>query len=116
MLYEVITHALRLASDDLDTLTWYADLTMRLNEPHLAVDALRRAVQLDPQRGDLLVNLASVQLAAGELTAVRTSLQAVTALQNASREDLHRAGHVYLRLEDIPSALACFKMARNNFV
>lgn len=108
---EAANLALRLASDDLDTLAWYADLVVRLNEPQLAVDALRRAVQLDPQRADLLVNLASVQCSAGELSAARASLQAVTALSSASREDLHRAGHIYLRLEDTPSALACFEMA-----
>jgi len=108
---EAANHALRLASDDLDTLAWYADLVVRLNEPHLAVDALRRAVQLDPQRADLLVNLASVQCSSGELSAARASLQAVTALSSATREDLHRAGHIYLRLEDTPSALACFQMA-----
>ena len=109
---ECAAAVLRLAPDDVNTLSWFADIVTRAGEPRRAVEALQRAVQLDPHRPDLLVNLASGQASAGDLTATRSSLEKVLSLSvPVSRADLRRAAHIYLRLEDPQSALACYARA-----
>jgi tetratricopeptide (TPR) repeat protein len=109
---EAAANVLRLAPDEVESLSWYADFVTRAGEPRLAVEALERAVQLDPDRADLLVNLASVLASAGELAAARSTLEKVMAIGGGvSREDLRRAAHVYLRLGDQQPALACYERA-----
>ncbi|RPJ50749.1 MAG: hypothetical protein EHM21_04295, partial [Chloroflexi bacterium] len=81
-------------------------------EPHQAVEALERAVQLDPDRADLLVSLAGGLASAGELAAARSTLEKVMAIGGGvSCEDLRRAAHVYLRLGNPQPALDCYQRA-----
>lgn len=109
---ECAASVLRLAPDDINTLSWFANFVTRAGEPRKAVDALERAVQLDPERPDLLVNLASGQATAGDLPGARVTLEKLLSLAVViSRADLRRAAHVYLRLEDPQSALACYARA-----
>jgi tetratricopeptide (TPR) repeat protein len=109
---ECAANVLRLAPDDVEALSWFADFVTRAGDPRRAVEALDRAVQLNPERPDLLVNLASGQASAGDLTDARVTLEKLLSLPvPATRADLRRAAHIYLRVEDPQSALACYARA-----
>lgn len=102
---------IRLAPDDVNNLDWYARFVARAGESRRAVDALERAVQIDPSRADLQVALAGWQLSSGDLVAARESLEKIRDLPDASRADLRGAAQIYLRLEDPSNALFCFERA-----
>jgi tetratricopeptide (TPR) repeat protein len=104
-------NVLQLAPDDVNTLGWYAGFVARSGESRKAVEALERAVQLDPHRADLHVALAHWLLTTGDLPAARESLEHLREMENASRDDLRTAAQIYLRLEDRSSALQCFERA-----
>lgn len=108
---EAAANALELAPDDVDNLAWYADFVTSFGETRKSVEALQRAVQIDPERAELWVSLANGQLSCGDLNAARVSLDAVADLEQITWKDLRRAGQAYLRLEDSPAALACFERA-----
>lgn len=112
---ESANDALELSPDNVDNLAWYAGFAARLGENKKAVAALERAVQINPLRPDLLVNLAQWQLSAGDLEAARTTLQAILQMDSAcftnQQATLRRAAHMYLRMEDQESALVCFEHA-----
>jgi len=112
---ESANDVLQVGSDEVDNLAWYADFAARLGENKKAVAALERAVQINPQRPDLLVNLAQWQLSAGDLDEARNTLTHVLHMEDAhfanQQKILRRAAQMYLRMEDSLSALACFERA-----
>lgn len=101
----------RTAPDHVENLIWFANFTSRAGESQRSAEALERAVQLSPARSDLRVDLAINRLTAGDLTAARNGLKQVLDLESASRDDLRRAGQVYLRMQDPQAALECFERA-----
>lgn len=108
---EAAANALEFAPSDVENLSWYANFVAAVGEVHKAVEALDCAVQIDPQRADLLVTLAHWQLSDGDLNAARETLQRMIDLPGARREDLRRAAQIYLRLQDPEAAVQCFDRA-----
>ncbi len=108
---EAAENALQLAADDVENLSWYAQFVANIGNKGKAIQALERAVQIDPQRADLMVALAQWQLSNGDLAAARNSLEKVSSQEMASYKDFRRAAQVYLRLEDPQSAIALFERA-----
>lgn len=111
----VADQVLQMESDDVNNLAWYADFVSHLGENEKAVAALERAVQIDPFRPDLLVDLAQWQMSAGDLGAASKTLETVLSIQHY-REGLRgnflrRAAQMYLRMQDLQSALTCYDRA-----
>ena len=108
---QAAVYTLQLAPADVENLAWFASFAGGLGETRRAVDALERAVQIEPDQPTLRVALAEWQLSAGELDAARASLGSLADLEEAASTDLRRAAHVYLRLGDSAAALACYDQA-----
>ncbi len=104
-------YTLQLAPADVDNLAWFAAFAGGLGESRRAVEALERAVQIEPDQPALRVSLAEWQLSDGDLDAARASLGSLADLEEATANDLRRAAHVYLRLGDSAAALACYEQA-----
>jgi tetratricopeptide (TPR) repeat protein len=101
--------ALRLNSSDLDTLSWFAVQALRLSEQPGgsqlpartdAIQALKRATQLDPTRSDLIVKLGQMQQQNGNHKAARETFSKLNAIDNISREDLYNAAKHLRDLDD----------------
>jgi len=124
--------ALRLAPDDVDHLTWFGEKVMQLlgKKKHLpdgtielpensfsstinleAMNAISRAIQLAPQRPDLLVRLGNIQIQAKDLTGALSTFCMVVSQRNANPEDLHLAGQQLLTLGDVPNAVVALERA-----
>lgn len=126
--------ALRLALDDLEILSWFARQASRwfeyvrpdeseanqqnpvpwavnLQVRVEAINALEHAIQLAPQRIDLLVQLGRVQMLAGDLTEATETLRRVASEENSDVEDLHQAARALLELNDAATAVACLERA-----
>ncbi|MBE0696039.1 MAG: tetratricopeptide repeat protein [Anaerolineaceae bacterium] len=112
---EIANDVLQMASDNVENLAWYAEFAACLGANQKAVAALERAVQINPQRPDLLVSLAQWQMSDGDLDAARNTLGLVKRMDDIRCANysaiLRRAAQMYLRMEDMNSALACFDSA-----
>lgn len=120
--------ALRTAPEDLNTLTWFAEKVFELLEEGTqtadngfvsnayqtrleALNAFIRAIQIAPQRTDLLVRLGKIQLQADEPEAALDTFRRIGSAENASPEDLNQSARYLLDLKDAPSAVACLERA-----
>jgi tetratricopeptide (TPR) repeat protein len=76
-----------------------------------AVNALSRAIQLDPSRTDLLVNLGKAQLLTGEPAAAAETFRRMVTIDDVSTDDLHQSALCLLEMGDAASAVACLEHA-----
>ena len=125
--FQAARSALLLAPGDVDNLNWFAIQSLNLkNRPGIslpetraeAIDALERATRLAPQRGDLWVSLAQVQLDAGNQAA------ALEALMNLAEPDgpvtssnttaLYQAAQGLMQLGEADAAVRCLERALQN--
>lgn len=109
-------NALEIAPHDLRNLDWYADAMSKLGQPTRAEDALRMAVELSPDNMDLRLRLAQVQMQNGDQARARQTLSGVANESRAVTETLRQAAYLYIRMDDLPSALECFEKAASRTV
>jgi tetratricopeptide (TPR) repeat protein len=119
---------LNLNIDNLTNLAWYADHIARLVSHHNAMqtanlsnqakqavleaqNALLQAVQLAPQRTDLLVKLSKLQQMAGDHTAALETIKLVLNNDNASVDHLSAAADQLQSLGDLENAIGCLEKA-----
>jgi tetratricopeptide (TPR) repeat protein len=120
---------LRLDPNDIDTLTWFAakaiqwtgcengsqpDGSLGASAAQVrieAVNALNRAIQLDPQRTDLLVGLGKAQRLAGEPAAAAETFRKMITNDCVACDDLHQSARCLLEMGDAASAVACLEHA-----
>lgn len=103
--------ARELAPHDPQNLAWLAGAMLALGATQEAIDSLRRASELDPQRSDLQIYLGQVQMHSGDLKGARETFDAVLLNPNASSGDLQEAAHAFLKLNDPGSAVTCMERA-----
>jgi tetratricopeptide (TPR) repeat protein len=104
-------NALEIAPHDLRNLDWYAESMVKLGQPTRAEDALRMAVELSPENMDLRLRLAQVQMQNGDQVHARQTLSSVANEARAVTETLRQAAYIYIRMDDLSSALECFEKA-----
>lgn len=105
--------ALRLMPDDLENLTWFADIMSRLGELMEAIQALRTATQLVPDSPNLWLKLAELNLQLGDSATARENLQKLVALKHLDRETLHQAARILQFMGDLNDALDCLTRIEN---
>ncbi len=99
--------ALRLMPDDLENLTWFADIMARLGELMEAIQALRTATQLVPESPNLWLKLAEYNLKLEDAGTARDNLQKLMALKRLDPETLHQAAKIFLCMGDLNNVLEC---------
>jgi tetratricopeptide (TPR) repeat protein len=124
---------LGLALEDLDILIWFAEKAIQwvggTNKAKTgyptdavpseliaqvrteALNTLTRAIQLAPQRTDLLIRLGRVQLLIEDTSAALESFQKVLSAPVASIDDLQQAAEHLLELGNPQSAIECLEKA-----
>ncbi len=103
--------ALGMAPHSIPNLVWYARMAVSMNDEMEAINALQHAIELDPNRADLLIHLASVQKLAGDKSAAQKSLKTVLILEKASIAELQQGAGLLFALNDPESAIACLQKA-----
>ena len=124
---------LGMALEDLDILIWFAEKAIQwigssdgvkdgfspdtvsselINQVRTeALNTLTRALQLAPQRTDLLIRVGRIQLLIEDTSAALESFQKVLLAQVASIDDLHQAAEYLLALGNPHSAVECLERA-----
>jgi tetratricopeptide (TPR) repeat protein len=108
---QVARNSQRLAPNDLDTLSWFAEMALKMGEALEAVEALETATQLAPDDPDYMTRLAGLHMQIGNLDAARKAYETMTGLDLVQPDHLQQAAYGYLRMEDRPSALGCLQRA-----
>jgi tetratricopeptide (TPR) repeat protein len=101
----------RLAPNDLETLSWFAEIVLKMGEALEAVEALECATQLAPDDPDYWTRLAGLHMQIGNLDAARNAYETMTGLDLVQPDHLQQAAYGYLRMEDRPAALDCLQRA-----
>ena len=122
--FQAARAALLLAPADVETLIWFADQALHLqNQPGIngeeakneAINALNRAAQIFPTRADLIVRLGQAQLRVGDDEAALQTLQQVAHQDEASiclqgtTSDYYLAAQGLLQLSDPHGAVICLE-------
>ena len=105
--------ALRLLPDDLENLTWFADIMARLGELMEAVQALRTATQLVPDRPSLWLKLAELNLKLEDTLATRNNLQKLLAIKRLDQDTLHEAAKIFRLMGDLNDVLESLERIEN---
>ena len=105
--------ALRLMPDDLDNLTWFADMMARLGELMEAIQALRTATQLVPDKPSLWLKLAEFNLKLEDPVSTRDNLQKLLAIKRLDQETLHQAAKIFQFLGDLNDVVECLVKIEN---
>jgi tetratricopeptide (TPR) repeat protein len=110
---ELAQTVLYLAPQDLGVLIWYSSIKARLGQYPSAVASLEKAIQLSPDRLDLLVRLAENEHRSGHDELVQKALEQVLANPLANTEILRQSANLYTDIGDLPSAIAYLEKARD---
>ena len=105
--------ALRLMPDDLENLIWFANIMDRLGELMEAIQALRTATQLVPDRPSLWLKLAELNLKLDDYITTRDNLQKFLSLKHLDPDNLHEAARIYQSMGDLKEALECLERIEN---
>ena len=102
--------ALRLGADDIENLTWFAGTAGFLEAEVEALSALKRALELAPERTDLYILLGQTQISIGKNEDAWETFSQVSTLQ-PSVQDLKAVAKGFLSLQDPQSAISSLEMA-----
>jgi tetratricopeptide (TPR) repeat protein len=104
--------ALKLAPQTLNNILWYAQFKIRLNEPEEAVNALKEALQIDPERTELRLWLSRTLISVGALAEAKQSLSKLISEPKTSEKELHQAAYLCLQLNNIELAVEALERAQ----
>ncbi len=106
-----------LDGNDLATMNWFGGLALQLAQQEggwvitEALDALRKAVHLAPDRSDLVVRLGHLQLLAGDIKEASHTLREIINQGQANATDLEQTGQLFLKMDDFTHAETCLERA-----
>ncbi|MES0359771.1 MAG: tetratricopeptide repeat protein [Anaerolineales bacterium] len=103
--------AVHLAPDDIEILAWFANSAVKLGVIAEALPALTSAVELDPQRTDLIIQLGGVYAQMGKEAPASKAYLSVLSSPYALPEHLYSAADGLSDLGDNESAANCLERA-----
>jgi len=103
--------AVQIAPDDIETLSWYANLCTHIDAHSEAVPVLTRAMQLDPKDASLAVRLGQLLLHLNEHESAHDAFVQVIGNPAASPEQLVQAGNGLTSLGDQFGAIDALERA-----
>jgi len=103
--------AVQLAPDNLAILSWFIDKALDLSAIEEAIPMLELAIEIDPERIDLMVKLAGVYLAVGKKDKAHEILLKVLTNPHTAPDDLFNAASRLSSLGDEKNALLCLERA-----
>jgi tetratricopeptide (TPR) repeat protein len=103
--------ALKLAPDDLDNLSWYADKMVSLGEPLEAVHALNVATQLAPNCATNWIKLANLYTRMGDQKLASEALERLLEIKPLAEDVLRMAATIYFKAGELENAIHCFERA-----
>lgn len=118
--YQSAQDALFLAPNDLEAITWFANQVLELRTrpgaalheaQSEAIAALGRAIRIDPDRTDLLVQLGQAQLQSGADQSAHNTFKMLLSSEGGGATDLHQAALCLMHLDDAPGAVICLERA-----
>jgi tetratricopeptide (TPR) repeat protein len=96
---------------DAGSLLWQAGLCLKLNEPADAATAIEKALELEPNRPDLVLMHTRALLAAGDTTPAQARLDALTANSDLDTDTYKLAAGLYTEMALPARTSACLKKA-----
>ncbi len=102
---------LKMAPDDIQNLSWFADISIRLGKKEEAVNALRCATQLAADHPEYFIQLARLEWQVGDFGSARQTLQVLVSLDCVTADYLEQAAVLFHKLGDSRLSLASLEQA-----
>jgi len=106
--------ALKSAPQNIENILWYADFKLQNNDPEESIRALKDALIIEPQAGELKLALTKSLITAG---ATQDALVILTELITASEtkpEELHQAAYTCVHLNELNMAVQALERSKEN--
>jgi len=104
-------NALKLAPDDLENLSWFAEKMVSLGEPVEAIHALNVATQLSPSCPRNWIRMAELFSQMGDMKSAGESLEKLLEIKPLPEDILRQAATIYFKAGELESAIHCFERA-----
>jgi len=105
--------SIKLAPDDVNNILWYANFKTRNNEPEEAVQALKEALQINPERVELKLWLAKSQISVGSSGDALAIVKQLIQGDVATADERHQAAHLCVQVNEIALAVRALESARH---
>lgn len=96
---------------NLDLVTWFAELAIKIDEPQEASEAIDKGLTLDPQQPQLHLKKGQIQLQLEDLAGACASFDQILTLEYATPADLATAAEGLIIIGDIPRAASSLERA-----
>ncbi len=100
------------APHHLDNLIWFTHLMLDLENISEAITALEKAVELAPERSDLVLLLGQIYHEAGNPIAAQQALDLLSSLDSATAQEFQKAGKVFSKMGDLDKTILFLEKAR----
>jgi tetratricopeptide (TPR) repeat protein len=97
--------ALLIAPDDIHNLIWFAKKATDLNSLPEAVDALEQAIQIEPERADLVLRLSQIHIENDNVPAAKRYLSRLFTIPNTSPKEYRLAAQSLEDIDEFSSAI-----------
>lgn len=94
-----------------ETLTWFANFACQFQAFEQAIKALNRAIELEPTRADLRLQLGSIYQGIGDYEGAHREFGAIVDLDQATPRELRSAAKNLIILNHPEKAVVCLKIA-----
>ena len=102
---------LSMAPDDPGNLSWYAHTMEAIRAYENGINALKTAIQFEPNNVQFAIRLADLLIKNGDKNSAMDALKRAIEIPSISSEDLRRAAHEAMRLGEIDLALTTLENA-----
>lgn len=107
-------NVVKMSPNDAGNLLWFADFMAKVDEIAEAISTMQVITQLMPEKPELWLKRAGLEVENGDREAAQQSLQTMLRLEGLKHEDYRLAALTYLRMQDKTAAMACLDLASEN--
>ncbi len=95
----------------LETLIWFGDFACKLQAFDEATIAISHAIEIEPTRADLRLQLGAIHQQVGKLHDARQTIRSIVELDQATPDELRLAAKQLISLNHLEDAALCLKIA-----
>jgi tetratricopeptide (TPR) repeat protein len=107
--FQISRFVLESDPQDIETLSWFASIAIRVGEQQEAIRALQSALNINGENYDLRIKLGELQYQVGDIEGVRQTADKLLNVLELNLEQLRNVAHLYMKFEDWTSAQFCLE-------
>lgn len=107
--FQVSRFVLESDPQNIETLSWFASIAIRVGEQQEAIRALQSALEINAENYDLRIKLGELQYQVDEIDGARQTAEKLLKVLDLNLDQLRKVAHLHMKLEDWTSAEFCLE-------